>query len=144
MQLNLALTRDRAFWAVPGSHVRPNSPAEQAVFGGTKHQSPVDRDMPGARCIELAPGEAVFYNNNLIHRGYCDFTERRRTCHIGYHCTRRPPTWHFYSHSPDQFTPDYLATLSPTVRGMIEDRLERQREWPDVKASYRSGLVPDA
>lgn len=141
VQLNLALTPDTAFWAVPGSHRRPNTPAEQAAFGDTKHMSPVEATMPGGRCIELRPGEAVIYNNNLIHRGFCDFAVRRRTFHIGYHCANRPPTWHFYSHNHDRFTPDYLATLSPTVRKMIEDRIRRGREYPDVKTSYRSGLA---
>jgi len=141
VQLNLALTPDSAFWAVPGSHLRPNTAAEQAAFGGTKHMSPVEASMPDGRCIELRPGEAVIYNNNLIHRGFRDFAVRRRTFHIGYHCGSRPPTWHFYSHNHDRFTSAYLATLSPTVRKMIEDRIRREKEYPDVKTSYRSGLV---
>lgn len=142
VQLNLAMSPDTAFWAVPGSHHRPNTPQEQAAFGASKHMSPVDAHMPGASCIELRPGEAVLYNNNLIHRGYCDFTQPRRTFHFGYHCAGLAPTWHFYSHSPDAFTADYLATLSPTVRRMIQDRLQRLRDYPDVVASYRSGLAP--
>src|SRR6185295_112761 len=37
VQLNLALADDAAFWAVPGSHARANTPGEQHAFGGTKH-----------------------------------------------------------------------------------------------------------
>lgn len=139
IQLNLALTEDRCFWAVPGSHRRPNTDAERAVFGGSRHMSPVGAQMPGGRAIALAPGEAVFYNNNLIHRGYADpVTTRRRTLHLGYHTATRPPTWHFYGLQKDALTPEYLASLEPTVRAWLERHLARRAAFPDVTQTYRA------
>lgn len=65
---------------------------EDAAFAGSKHLSPVEARMPGGKCIPVKAGEAAFYHNNLIHRGYCIFERPRRTLHMGYHCAKRPPT----------------------------------------------------
>jgi len=140
VQINLALTEDRAFWAVPGSHSRPNTPAEWKVFGGSKHYSPEGVDMPGGRCIVVKPGQAALYNNNLIHRGTAELTSPRRTFHMGFHCALYPPTWHFYVFNDDAVTPDFLATLTPPVRRMVEARAARRKLFPDVRTSYRAGL----
>jgi hypothetical protein len=141
VQLNLALAEDAAFWAVPGSHVRPNTLGEQQAFGGNKHVSPVGATVPGAQCLFLKPGQAVLYNNNMIHRGYCDFTTPRRTLHIGYHSTCRPPTWHFYNFDDTKLPPEHRMALPPGPRRWMEQRLARRRQFPDVVASYRSGLA---
>ena len=100
--------------------------------------SPVGAAMPGGQVIALEPGEAVFYNNNLIHRGFADPVESpRRTLHLGYHTATRRPTWHFYALQIDPLTPEYLATLEPTVRTMLEAHLADRRIYPDVTKTYR-------
>ena len=140
VQLNLALADDdTGFWAVPGSHHRPDTAAERAVFAGSKHLSPVDAVMPGAINVRLRAGEAALYHNNLIHRGHADFTVPRRTLHFGYHCSKSPPTWHFYA-AANEFRPEYLATLSPAIRRMFEERAARLKQYPDVKMSYHAGF----
>ncbi len=141
VQLNLALADDAAFWAVPGSHCRPNTAAEQAAFGGTKHMSPVDATMPDGACLRLRAGQAALYNNNLIHRGYSDFTTPRRTLHFGYHSARRPPTWHFYNFDDTKLPAAHVASLPPATQRWMAARLARRRAFPDVAASYRSGLA---
>jgi len=141
VQINLALADDDvALWAVPGSHARPDTAAERAAFGGSRHQSPPGAQMPGARCMKLSAGEAVFYNNNLIHRGYCDFVSPRRTLHFGYHCAKYPPTWHFHHPIEAERDPAFVASLTPDVRRLLERRVERAAEYPDVKTSYRAGF----
>jgi hypothetical protein len=140
VQLNLALTEDRCFWAVKGSHRRPNTEAERATFGGSRHMSPVGAAMPDGEVIALKPGQAVFYNNNLIHRGFADPVQtRRRTLHLGYHTATRPPTWHFYGLQTEALTPEYLSSLEPTVRTMLEAHLARRAAFPDVTKTYHAG-----
>jgi len=137
VQLNLALSEDRCFWAVKGSHRRPNTDAEQAAFGGSRHMSPVGATMPGGEVIALKPGQAVFYNNNLIHRGFADPVETpRRTLHLGYHTATRPPTWHFYGLRTEALTPEYLASLEPRVREILEAHLAERAAFPDVTKTY--------
>lgn len=138
VQLNLALYADHCFWAVKGSHNRKNTPAEWAAFGGTKHMSPLEAQMPEGAVIVLKPGQAALYNNNLIHRGYADpVAIPRRTVHIGYHSTLHPPTFHFYGYNLDKLTPEFVSSLSPPVREMVELHIARRHEFPDVTASYK-------
>ena len=141
VQLNLALYEDHCFWAVKGSHNRKNTAAEWAAFGGTKHMSPIEVQMPGGEKLVLKPGQAALYNNNLIHRGYANPVEiPRRTLHIGYHSALHPPTFHFYGYNLDKLTPEFVTSLSPKVREMVEAHIARRHAFPDVKTSYRAGF----
>ncbi len=138
VQLNLALYEDRCFWAVAGSHNRKNSPAEWAAFGGTKHMSPIEAQMPGGFELVLKPGQAALYNNNMIHRGYGNpVLTPRRTLHIGYHSALHPPTFHFYGYNLDKLTPEFVASLSPKVREIVEAHVARRHAFPDVTATYK-------
>jgi hypothetical protein len=49
VQINLPLYEEQSLWVVPGSHRRPNTPEENAAFGGSKHYAPLDAVMPGGR-----------------------------------------------------------------------------------------------
>lgn len=140
VQLNLALADDDAFWAVPASHQRPNTKGEEQAFGGSRHLAPESAVMPGGRRLHLLAGQAALYHNNMIHRGYCDFTQPRRTLHIGYHSRQRPPTWHFYNFDDRALPAEHLASLPPGARRWMEDRLARRRQFPDVAPSYRGGF----
>jgi len=140
-QINLPLYEEDALWIVPGSHNRVNTSEENAIFGGSKHYSPPSSKMPGAIPVRLNAGQAVFYNNNLIHRGYTEEVKvPRRTIHMGYHSAGKPPTWHFYLLNSDLLTPDYLATLSPTMQNMMGEYLECRRQYPDMSATWKRGF----
>ncbi|WP_207423570.1 phytanoyl-CoA dioxygenase family protein [Desertivirga brevis] len=138
VQINLPLVEENSLWIVPGSHNRPNTEAENAAFGGSKHYAPVGVEMPGGVPVKLKAGQAVLYNNNLIHRG---FTEKmkvpRRTLHMGYHSAAYPPTWHFYLLNSELLTPEYLERLSPTMRRMMEEYLECRRQYPDMAETWK-------
>ncbi|PQA55625.1 phytanoyl-CoA dioxygenase family protein [Siphonobacter curvatus] len=138
VQINLPLVDENSLWVVPGSHNRPNTPQEDEAFRGSKHYAPVGVEMPGGIPVPLKAGQAVLYNNNLIHRG---FTEKmkipRRTLHMGYHSANFPPTWHFYLLNGDLLTPQYLDTLSPTMRRMMEEYLECRRQYPDMSQTWK-------
>jgi ectoine hydroxylase-related dioxygenase (phytanoyl-CoA dioxygenase family) len=138
VQINLPLVDEKCLWVVPGSHRRPNTDEENAVFAGSKHYSPIGVEMPGAVPVALRAGQAVFYNNNLIHRGYSDdATAARRTLHMGYHSASLPPTWHFYLLDADRLTEEYLARLDPTMRQMMDDYLACRAEYPEMSATWQ-------
>jgi ectoine hydroxylase-related dioxygenase (phytanoyl-CoA dioxygenase family) len=138
VQINLPLVDEQCLWVVPGSHRRPNTDAENAVFAGSKHYSAIDVEMPGAIPVPLRAGQAVFYNNNLIHRGHStDATASRRTLHMGYHSATLPPTWHFYLLDADRLTDEYLERLDPTMRRMMHDYLACRAEYPEMSATWQ-------
>ena len=138
VQINLPLVDENSLWVVPGSHFRPNTEEENKAFQGSKHYAPLGIEMPGGIPVPLKAGQAVLYNNNLIHRG---FTEKmkipRRTLHMGYHSALHPPTWHFYLLNGDLLTPEYLDRLSPTMRRMMEEYLECRRQYPDMSQTWK-------
>ena len=141
VQINLPLVQEDALEVVPGSHNRPNTAEENAAFSGTKHYAPLDAKMPGAVKVSLKAGQAVLYNNNLIHRGITLLTKvPRRTLHMGYHSATRPPTWHFYLLDGELLTPEYLDTLGPKMRKMMDDYLECRRQYPRMEDTWKEGF----
>jgi ectoine hydroxylase-related dioxygenase (phytanoyl-CoA dioxygenase family) len=138
VQINLPLVDENSLWVVPGSHIRPNTEAENAVFAGSKHYAPLGSEMPGGIPVSLNAGQAVLYNNNLIHRGYTKkMILPRRTLHMGYHSAKYPPTWHFYLLNGSLLTPEYLKTLSPTMQSMMHEYLECRKKYPNMSDTWK-------
>ncbi|KAB8233806.1 hypothetical protein ETB97_012256 [Aspergillus alliaceus] len=61
-QYNLALCPDASLIVVPGSHRRVRTEAERKA-------GPYEAELPGQLVVELQPGDAVFYDSNILHRG---------------------------------------------------------------------------
>jgi len=61
-QYNIALYDDASLVVVPGSHRRVRTPAERAA-------SPYAANLPGQVTVALGPGDALFYDSNILHRG---------------------------------------------------------------------------
>jgi ectoine hydroxylase-related dioxygenase (phytanoyl-CoA dioxygenase family) len=59
VQINLPLYEEQSLWVVPGSHRRPNTPDEDAAFGGSKHYAPTDAVMPGGVPVKIPAGHAL-------------------------------------------------------------------------------------
>lgn len=138
VQINLPLVDENSLWVVPGSHSRPNTAAENVVFAGSKHYAPLGAEMPGGIPVTLKAGQAVLYNNNLIHRGYTKkMILPRRTLHMGYHSAAYPPTWHFYLLNAALLTPEYLKTLSPTMRTMMDQYLTCREKYPNMNDTWK-------
>ncbi|TGJ87967.1 hypothetical protein E0Z10_g798 [Xylaria hypoxylon] len=73
-QWNLPLYPDDSLVVVPGSHIRVRTPAERAA-------SPHESNMPGQLIVQLEPGDIVFYDNNILHRGVYSAVKERMSLH---------------------------------------------------------------
>jgi ectoine hydroxylase-related dioxygenase (phytanoyl-CoA dioxygenase family) len=139
-QINLPLYDEDFLQVIPASHNRPNTSGENEAFAGTKHYAPLNANMPGAQKVFIDAGSALFYNNNLIHRGYCEKIENpRRTLHMGFHSATRKPTWHFYLLSPNNVKEEDLQRLDPTLKNMMSDYLDCYKKHPDMSATWQAG-----
>ncbi|CAL1519644.1 phytanoyl-CoA dioxygenase family protein [Chitinophaga sp. MM2321] len=138
VQINLPLVDENSLWVVPASHNRGNTAGENEAFAGSKHYAPVGAVMPGGIPVMLKAGQAVLYNNNLIHRGFTEVMKLpRRTLHMGYHSAQYPPTWHFYLLNGDLLTPQYLETLSPDMKRMMEEYLACRQQYPEMSDTWK-------
>ncbi|CAJ2505149.1 Uu.00g125430.m01.CDS01 [Anthostomella pinea] len=73
-QYNLALYPDSSLIVIPGSHARPRTEAERVP-------DPYAPALPGQLVVYLEPGDIVFYDNNILHRGVYDCTKERMSLH---------------------------------------------------------------
>ncbi|SFS07033.1 Phytanoyl-CoA dioxygenase (PhyH) [Dyella sp. OK004] len=135
VQANISLTLDPCLWIVPGSHRRPLNEAEQHIFGNDLRIAPVDAqpELDEGRQLLLQPGQAVFYNNYAVHRGYAGvLAERRITIHLGFHSSQYEPTCHFGVLDHREYTPEYLGGLAPDVRAALEAHIAERERHPQV------------
>ena len=72
-QWNLALYDDASLIVVPGSHRRAKTIEER--------ENDIMGPMPGEMVVKLKAGDAVFYNNNIVHRGVYEKDVERMTLH---------------------------------------------------------------
>ncbi|KAL4923976.1 phytanoyl-CoA dioxygenase family protein [Aspergillus undulatus] len=61
-QYNFALCGDSSLIVIPGSHRRIRTDVE-------RNADPYEPNLPGQLVVELKPGDAVFYDSNILHRG---------------------------------------------------------------------------
>lgn len=61
-QYNIALYPDTSLVVIPGSHSRARTQSEREA-------DCYENNMPGQRVVALQPGDAVFYDSNILHRG---------------------------------------------------------------------------
>jgi hypothetical protein len=73
-QWNLALYDDASLVVVPGSHARARTDEERAA-------DPFAAHISGMKVVTLKAGDAVFYNNNILHRGVYRKDVERMTLH---------------------------------------------------------------
>jgi Phytanoyl-CoA dioxygenase (PhyH) len=73
-QWNMALYHDTSLCVVPGSHLRARTQTERDA-------DPMASTLPNMLTVELQPGDVVFYNNNILHRGVYDSSKDRLTLH---------------------------------------------------------------
>ncbi|KAL8736888.1 MAG: hypothetical protein Q9181_002228 [Wetmoreana brouardii] len=73
-QWNLALYDDKSLIVIPGSQRRARTDIERTA-------DPYEKDLPEQLTVDLEAGDAVFYNNNILHRGVYDCRQERMTLH---------------------------------------------------------------
>lgn len=61
-QYNLALCPDTSLMVIPGSHRRARTEIE-------RNAAPYEPSLPDQLVVELQPGDAAFYDSNILHRG---------------------------------------------------------------------------
>lgn len=61
-QYNLALCPDASLIVIPGSHRRARTDIE-------RNAEPYQPSLPDQLVVQLQPGDAVFYDSNILHRG---------------------------------------------------------------------------
>ena len=71
-QWNLALYDDASLVVIPGSHARARTETERAA-------DPYEKVLPDQLVVKMEPGDVVFYNNNILHRGVYDSSRERMT-----------------------------------------------------------------
>jgi len=120
VQFNVCLTADSSFKAVPGSHRRRLTDAEQAQFDA----SGID-PLPGAVSVDCAPGDVIYMNYHTLHRGACSAGVHRRTLHMNVQSmaeqTGGQVTWDYMRE------PGYLDTVEPSLAVLMR----RAIDWDD-------------
>jgi hypothetical protein len=136
LQLNLPLYDDATLQIVPGSHCRPLTTAERALFAGDHQTSPA-AEMPEGITVMLKAGEVALYNNNMLHRGFSADAALRTTFHASYHCSAHRPTWHFYCrHGFRTLTAEQAAALLPPLQELWARNQAAGAAYPDPAASW--------
>jgi hypothetical protein len=139
VQVNLALLPDSCLWLVRGSHKRNFTLIEAETFAGSLKIAPLsDIQLPDSLQIKLKPGEAVFYNNNSIHRGYAGKSATQRmTIQLGYHSNLFAPSPHFGVINHHEFNKSYLDSLFPEVKTELLLHIAERNRYPESEEYYR-------
>ena len=127
VQWNLPLYDDNVLWVVPGSHVRLNTPEENAALN--KDERTI---LPGAIQTYLAAGDGVAYILPLMHWGSRYNAKMRRTIHGG-----------FSEYTTHKDLP-YLEHLSPASQESFQRWNRRStRTFEQIEAGLRAVIDGD-
>ncbi len=110
---------DRFLQIVPGSHARPSTEAELEVYTDNPNGN-----MPGQITVELEPGDIVYYNANLWHRGLNPEGILRWSMHTAFWRAELPVWQHEYGQRDAMLTSGYLDRMPPGTRAFIQRYLD--------------------
>jgi hypothetical protein len=113
VQLNGALLEDESLWVVPGTHADPLLPEQRDALRSDPRGA-----VPGQVCVRLAPGDFVFYNANLLHKGANEECRPRLTLHCAFLSRRQPGQ--IYVPQPWLADPAFLDSLPSRLRPLFE------------------------
>jgi hypothetical protein len=83
VQFNAPLVQGDSFLQiVPASHLRAST--DEELWTAKEGAKAETEDMPGAMVVEMEPGDIVFYNANLWHRGWNPAGKKRWTLHAAF------------------------------------------------------------
>ena len=149
LQWNIALYDEDILWVVPGSHIRPNTAAENRQLAavphtyaynqqpqGTKRHEPLPNSVP----VHLKAGDGVVYANMILHWGSNYSAKLRRCIHLGYRGFGSQLFYHngFGDHE------NITRYLSSEKRTMYARLLELYREENDlIETTLRAVIEGD-
>jgi hypothetical protein len=138
IQINIPLIKDDCLWVVDCSHTRQFNAEELTIFKGSKKIAPVDgKVLQNGKRLILKPGQAVFYNNLLIHRGYAPVLKKDRiTIQLGYHSNITKPTYHFGVLNHNEYTSEYLKYLDYEVVEILNKHIQEKKRYPEISKYY--------
>ncbi|MSR83586.1 MAG: hypothetical protein EXS58_11800 [Candidatus Latescibacteria bacterium] len=114
---------------VPASHLRASTPAEiAAAAAGDQAQ------MPEALVVEVEPGDIVYYNANLWHRGWNPEGGMRWSLHCAYWRAEYPVMKHEHGQREAFLTPGHLERFPGQARQFLQRYLDRYPEGPAPSA----------
>ena len=100
---------------VPASHLRASTPAELAAA-----EAGEEAHMPNALVVEIEPGDIVYYNANLWHRGWNPAGQKRWTMHCAFWRAEEPVMRHEYAQKEALTTPGHLAGMPPNAAKYLD------------------------
>lgn len=106
---------DTFLHVVPASHRRASTQAEIDAA-----QAGLDGDMPGGVEIRLEPGDILYYNANLWHRGWNPEGRLRWTMHAAYWKAQYPVMTHEQGQRDLLLAPGHLERLPGQARVLVE------------------------
>ncbi|MEE2658257.1 MAG: phytanoyl-CoA dioxygenase family protein [Candidatus Latescibacterota bacterium] len=126
VQFNAPLIEgDRFLQIVPGSHLRASTQTEiEAARDG------VGGEMPHGETVELEPGDVVYYNPNLWHRGWNPEGALRWTLHAAYWRTADPVMTHEQGQRDALSEEGHLDRFPQSVRQLVQGYLDSYPETP--------------
>ena len=104
---------------VPGSHARHATEAELTVYTNSPNG-----DMPGQITVELEPGDIVYYNANLWHRGLNPQGVLRWSMHSAFWQAELPVWQHECGQRNAMLTSGHLERMPPLTRRFIQQYLD--------------------
>ncbi|KAK8111428.1 uncharacterized protein PG998_007885 [Apiospora kogelbergensis] len=140
-QWNLALCDgDASLVVVRGSHRRARTGAERTA---EPYQAVLDQQNEGEQItVRLDAGDAVFYDNNIVHRGVYDCRQERLSLHgtVGHRAGSAARARNVLQHGVGEWVDrcDFTSCLDGDER--IKERAERMRHRL-VKLGRESGNV---
>ena len=124
VQWNIPLYYDDVLWIIPGSHSRPNTEEENRLLAANPRQP-----LPGGMPVKLNAGDAVVYNNYLLHWGSNYSTKLRRIVH---------GTFGHFTYYPDAGIGD---SLSPSSRATFRSWVNRSEQVRDATESALRAVI---
>ena len=110
---------DRFLQIIPASHSRPSTKAEMDVYKRNPNS-----EMPGQLTVELEPGDIVYYDANLWHRGLNPEGLLRWTMHTAFWRAEIPVWEHESGQQEVMRSPGHLEQMPPLTRGCIQRYLD--------------------
>lgn len=128
IQWNIPLYDDNVLWVVPGSHIRVNTPEEDAQLLENDHVP-----VPGGVQTHLKAGDGVVYILPILHWGSNYSARLRRTVHGGFS---------IYNQYRDR---RFFDLLSLEARAQFDGWTQRSEDMKDhTEAALRAALSGDA